>query len=379
MHTYLRLVLDRFDCYGTWLPGTRVYVGEIGKLVGGGSFSHTGDIGERTGEAPPAIIPVDEPPQQAMAGATASRSGGVSVKAGEILDALTDASASVTMRMAKRNSAALLLEQVTRRQFGDERIIRRLMETMLQKGLIDLDEVVVTYVLEAKSGIVATSSERELAGDATVEAGVGFSEFKLGKVRGRLAIVSGESSDTIAVAERNRPLTPMYRVLFFRGSRPWWHFWKKVYSVEALIEASTSLRASRGIRATLAPPQEATGAVSGSSRPSLALAEQALMQLSGAEVPVLGYTPAAAGSLPRVEGVSVVGAEMVGLHKDMGAILHARGDLEGAERHLQTAMELANAVYGVAAPELTPVSARRAPRRGRRSRRAEEARTPATR
>lgn len=361
MHTYLQLVLERFDCYGTWLPGSRIQVGEIGRIVGGGSFDLTGDVEGRTQEPPPPTIRIKEPPRQATAGATASREAGVSLAAGEILDAIAKASASVQVKMDRRNSAVLILEEVTRKQFSDERTIRALMEAMRQRGLIELDEVLVTYVLEAGSGIVAASSSKETGGGSELE--LGLTEFQLGKIEGRLAITSGETSETVVEAKKGRPLTPMYRVLFFRGSRNWWNFWKKHYTIEALLQSAASLRAhrrTRGYAARVTGPRhggisrstgvtralvptigepELPGVVS-SSMPSLSLAELALQDLGEAGLETETIEPLV--SFPEIEPLAELVPEtpaMVTVHNNLGDVLQAQGDLEGAKRQYEQAIE----------------------------------------
>jgi hypothetical protein len=220
------------------------------------------------------------------------------------------------MRMAKQNSAALILEHVTRDQFRDERVIKQMMRELLAQGRIELDEVVVTHVLQAKSGIVAASSAQETQVGASAGADLGVTEFKIAKVKGNLEIASGKTTDTISYATRGRPLTPMYRALFFRGSREWPRFWRRLVSIDQLIEAAHSLRGQRvpvppaaasmfaqsyGPASTARPwgqmshylrqtphtPVALPDTVVASSRPSLALAEQALHELSD---PLLGAT-----------------------------------------------------------------------------------------
>jgi hypothetical protein len=176
----------------------------------------------------------------------ATRSGGVSVDAGNVIQALGDASASLTMKMAKQNSAALILDNVGTTYFRDERIIRLLMETMLAKGFIEVDEVVVTYVRRAQSGIVAASSEKATAIEGEAGADLGLTEFKLGKVKGKLSIVQGQTSDTIVEGEQGRPLTPMYRALFFRASWP-----SAQSSNETIYHARLKVPGSSGCRRSL--------------------------------------------------------------------------------------------------------------------------------
>jgi hypothetical protein len=358
MHTYLQLVLDRFDCYGTWLPGTEIHVGEIGELIGKGSFSHTGEIKDRIEGHAPKINRVKEGSKQAMVGASASRAGVASLGAGQILHALTDASVKLTLKINKQNSAALILEDVTRHQFADERRVRQLMQELREREQIDLDEVVVTYVLEAGSGFVAATSSSETSGEAGAGVGIGFSKFELGKVNGKLVIVSGKTSETVSVADEERPLTPMYRALVFRGSRRWWHFWKTKYTVDALIEASASLRimgrrggsrlAISGADAAYAiPPRWSASAVErfavveaidvvSSSRPSLALAEQTLAELGGAGA-VFGEPGARARLEPGIDAY-VDESQMVDVYNNLGRVLHDRGDLVGAERQFGRAL-----------------------------------------
>jgi hypothetical protein len=374
MHTYLRLVLDEFDCYGTWLPGTQVRVGEIGTLVGHGSFSHAAWLDKRADMPMPDVESAKEGTKHALVGATVTRAGGASVAAAQVLHALADASISLTMTLDKRSSAALILDQVTRHRFSDERVVREMMETLRRAGKIDLDEIVVTYVLESKSGLVAASSSSDKAGEAEGGVGFGVSRLELAKVKGKLAISAGDVSDTTAVAKPREPLTPMYRALCFRGSRAWWHFWKKIYSAEALIEAAASLRALRiGSRAEFAykrgvgygvSPRLSVGSVPGfaltetvdaitNSHPSFALAEQALQELGGDQTIAAMARPAWPPSELDLFTTTrrMDEFQLIDVHKSLGELLREQGDVDGARRQFDRAAAWADALSSEQLPD----------------------------
>lgn len=58
---YFDLVFREFDCYATWLPGTGVQLGDIGRLTTGGCFERSGSLATRA-EMPAARI-LEEPDQ----------------------------------------------------------------------------------------------------------------------------------------------------------------------------------------------------------------------------------------------------------------------------------------------------------------------------
>lgn len=338
MHAYLKLVRDRFDFYGTWLPGSNVQVGEIGRLAQGGSFISTGSLTRRGQQEPPKRSQ-SEPPLQAMVGASVTMGAGASVEVGELVSTLAKPSASLTLKMATHNSAALVLDKVTRDQFEDEQVIRALMSEMRLQGRLELDEVVVTQVLIAKSGIVASSSAKDFGGSAGADAGVGVTELTLGTANGHIVIQNEKTSDTIRQAKRGHPLTPMYRALFFLGSRNWPRFWQKTLTVEDLVEAGASLRALRGAARSSRRAQsvyaraiegvvayDITGGyfagepglllsgspdVVASSSPSLALAEHAINELGLADHGVEDFTvPLIGGGLRPESGRVSLGLKL---------------------------------------------------------------------
>lgn len=373
MHAYLRLVLEKFDCYGTWLPGTRVRVGEIGRLLGGGSFERTGDLNVRLRERPdlrrdlPRVRKEEQPPQEAMVAATVKRGARASVGVGQILQALSDASAAVTLEMAKHNSAALIMEGVKSSQFSDQRVIRRLMSAMRQSGLIDLDEVVITYVMEAASGVVAATSGDLGVVDGAVAGDLGVSKMKLVKLNGKLALSSSGSSETVAVAQRDTPLTPMYRAMSFRADRSWRKFWRKYYTVESLVRVVASSRARHqaeveGLRGLTSSGRERLRAsedlaldliggeasdVVASSVPSLAVAADFMQELGGLEDVGISAAMRSAAALPRRIELDEPGDDLriATMHASLGQLLLRDGDLVGAREHYEQAVDLAEKAH----------------------------------
>jgi hypothetical protein len=363
VHAYIQLILSGYDCFGTWTPNTRLKVGEVGRLVGDGSFEHTGDVKSRTGEAPPPILKNKQAPIQILRGATATRSAGGGLKTSQILSALATAKAGIQVKMERHESATLILEEVFSRQFRDQRTARLLMEEMLRNNQMYLDEVLVTYVHGAGSGVVAASDER--AADAEGETDLSFTEFELAKVGGRIAIASGHASNTLVQAEKGRPLTPMYRVLFFRRSSPWFAFWKKEYTVEALLRSVSSLREYRrggrrgwrigsyrpGMIGALADPplpEDEFPNIVGSDLPSLAFAELALAELDEAELDFEPFEPNPLvlhheSPLQRASRLASAPAyrvpAMVEVYNNLGRVLEGLGDLRGAQEQYESALE----------------------------------------
>ena len=223
LRAYFDLVYQESDCYATWLPGTPIALGEIGRISENGSFQRTGSVSGRA-EMPPARS-LAEPDQ------IIGTSGGVTFAAGgkvateDVVDMLAAVDAKLVISFERSAAAAMVLQDVVRHEFEDERAVREVMRSLHAEGRIDEDEVVVTYVKSADSGVVATTFDAEKGVDVAIDARLGTGVLTLAKVGGQFQLASLKSSNTVVTAQVGRPLTPMYRALVFRHNRRWWSFW----------------------------------------------------------------------------------------------------------------------------------------------------------
>jgi hypothetical protein len=120
----------------------------------------------------------------------------------------------------------MVLQNVMRFEFADEQPVRVLMKRLVEDHKLDEDEVVVTWVILAASGVVMTTYDTKEGADADLRTELGKGNLTIANVNGQLKVVSLLTSQTVATAEPNRPLTPMYRALVLRRNRNWWSFWK---------------------------------------------------------------------------------------------------------------------------------------------------------
>lgn len=233
LQAYFDLIYREFDCYATWLPGTGVAVGDIGRIAMSGSFLRTGSLSERA--QLPRIREEAEPDQNISTRGGVTFSAGASVEANQVVHMLAKAGASLDISFGRATAAALVLQNVIRREFADEQPVRALMKSMLATGGLDPDEVVVTYVKQASSGVVATTYDAQQGADIKIDAALGGGALTIANVGGYLKVVSQRSSQTVVSAEPGKPLTPVYRALVFRHNRHWWSFWRSWLDVQSVI------------------------------------------------------------------------------------------------------------------------------------------------
>lgn len=167
LRAYFDLIYRELDCYATWLPGMGVAVGDIGRISKNGSFMRTGDLGGRA-YLPP-IRKKQEPGQTVSTSGGVTFSAGTGVRADEVLGVLAGADARLDITFQRVTAAALVLQDIVRHEFDDERPVRTLMNSMLGANTLEPDEVVVTYVLEAGSGVVATTYDVQAGADIEVD------------------------------------------------------------------------------------------------------------------------------------------------------------------------------------------------------------------
>lgn len=233
LRAYFDLVSRQLDCYATWLPGTGIAVGDIGRLSKNGSFMHTGTLASRA--YLPQTRKMQEPSQTLSTSDGVSFSAGASVRTGEVVSVLAAADARLDITFHRAAAATLILQDVVRHEFVEELPVRTLMNSMVAANTLEPDEVVVTYVLEAGSGVVATTYDARGATDTEVDATLGNGAITIAKIGGHLKVVSQRGSQTIATAEQDRLLTPVYRALALRSNRHWWTFWRSWLEVQPVI------------------------------------------------------------------------------------------------------------------------------------------------
>jgi hypothetical protein len=244
LKAYFELISREHDCYGTWMPGTPVALGDIGRISRNGSFERTGSL--ETRDTMPAARAQSEPDQTIATSGGVTFSAGGSVKADNVVEMLASAGATIDIAFARAGAAAMLLEDVTRHEFVDEQPVRAAMSRLLEAGRIDEDEVVVTYVKEAASGVIATTYDAQTGGDVDVNAALGSGVLTVAKVGGHLGVTSAKQSQTVVTAEPGKPLTPMYRALVFRRNRNWWSFWRSQIEIGSALPSRSFESADPG-------------------------------------------------------------------------------------------------------------------------------------
>ncbi len=238
LKAYFDLVYREHDCYATWLPGTPVALGEIGRITEKGAFQRTGSFRDRLGEMPLART-VEETDQTIASSGGVSFSAGGEVKTSHVVELLAGAGASMEIAFVRNEAAAMVLEDVRHHEFRDELAARKLMRRLREEQLIDDDEVVVTWVKEARSGVIASTYDAEKGADAALNAEVGQGQLTIAKIDGKLRVARLTSSQTVAEAEDGKPLTPMYRALVFKRNAPWWKFWSKQLEIRSATPGRT--------------------------------------------------------------------------------------------------------------------------------------------
>lgn len=230
---YFDLIYGELDCYGTWLPGTGIAIGDIGRISENGTFMRTGNLSGRA-QLPP-TLDTAEPPQTISTRQSVSFNAGADIHAADVTQAIASAGGKVDISFSNAMAAALILENVTRHEFAEEQPVRDVMKTLRDAGRLADDEVVVTYVKEAGSGVVATSFDATTGTDDSARAWLNLGTMSVARVGGQLKVVAQRGAQTVVTAEPDRPLTPVYRALAFQRNRAWWSFWRSSLQLRPVI------------------------------------------------------------------------------------------------------------------------------------------------
>ncbi|MFB9958732.1 hypothetical protein [Agromyces bracchium] len=230
---YLKEVHDKTRFFGTWPPGLRVEVGEVGRIGEDGVYRRSSDLG-RAGIA----FETQSLPYQDVQFATEGGveiAGEASVKTGEIVSAVTDVSGALTISFTSGDAVLVLLRDVQMHRVVDEEQLRRDMMTAwnAEPRRLDTDNVVITRVLEAKSGALAMSAESAAHVEATSSVSVAPGKIQLADVHGRVSFVSSANTRfAVSPSDDDPPLTPLFEMLYFAKNRQWWRFWRPIISAQ---------------------------------------------------------------------------------------------------------------------------------------------------
>jgi hypothetical protein len=227
LRAYFELVYHQHDCYATWPPGSPVVVGDIGRLSENGSFLRSGSLATRApGEPLPGLYETSPANETLASSAGVTFSAGAVIETNQVVAALAGLGAKLDLTLSRADSAAMVLKEITERSFSDERPIRDLMSALRTTDEIDEDEIIVTWVREARIGVIATTCDSDAGGDMGIDAKAGPATITIANVAGHLTVASHHDAQTVAEAAEGRPLTPMYRALVFKRNHHWWSFWR---------------------------------------------------------------------------------------------------------------------------------------------------------
>lgn len=226
---YLKTFHDQTKFYGTWFPGLRIKVGEIGRLDGDGVYHYSTDLAQ---------VGIDfekeKFPYQNVHFATEGSvdvSGGFEAQTKAAISAVAKAEGAFTISFSTANSVAVILRELEVERVKNEERLRREMLAAWQETprRLETDHVVITKVFKAKSGAIAMSGDSSARVGATTSASLVPGTIELAEIKGNLSIVASEHARfAIAAEEGDPPLTPMFEMLHFAKNRPFWRFWRPV-------------------------------------------------------------------------------------------------------------------------------------------------------
>lgn len=209
--TYLETVHKQFKMHATWPPGAVVELGDIGVLRDG-AFVPTSNLRDRG-------CRFRKEKRDAPSMRFAS-SGGVKFQASasgatdQALSAIAKLDAGLKIRFTKQGAIVFVMDPATNEFIRDVNAIDEWMRA--EKGKkIEPDQVIITHITRAGSGVIAMSSSSGAEVQLKTDATVGKGTVKLADVKGKLELVTSTETEFVSVPRGRSGATPLYRMLAF--------------------------------------------------------------------------------------------------------------------------------------------------------------------
>jgi hypothetical protein len=227
--TYLKTFHDQVKFYGTWLPGLRIKVGEVGRIDDDGLYRYSTELANVGIDVDTETVPYQD--VQFATEGSVEVSGGVGAKTAQLVSTIAGAKGAFTISFSRENAVVVILREVRLERVKDEEKLRRDMLAAWNDAprRLETDHVVITKVFSARSGTLAMAAESAARVEAATSVDIAPGKIELADISGKLSIVSTDNTRfAISAAADDPPLTPMFEMLHFAKNRPWYRFWRPV-------------------------------------------------------------------------------------------------------------------------------------------------------
>jgi hypothetical protein len=239
---YLKAVHDETKFYGTWLPGMRIEVGEVGRIDDDGVYRRATDLKQVGIEVETETFPYQDVDFATEGSVEVSGSGDAGLKGA--VSVLVNAKGAFTIAFSSEDAVALVLRDIEVERVKDEERLRRDMLAAWRDTprRLETDHVVITKVFRAPTGAIAMSQSSSARVELAASVGIAPGKLELADVKGKLAVVAQEGTRfAVTPKDGDPPLTPMFEMLHFTKNRPWNRFWKPVLGVGTRALAQVDL------------------------------------------------------------------------------------------------------------------------------------------
>jgi hypothetical protein len=213
--SYLDTVKNQVGYTGSWLPGSIVEIGHIGTMRDGAFVYQTSLQELRV----PFRKKTDDAPSMRFASSSGvAFTGSGKGKTNKALGAIGRASAGIKIAFSHKGALAFVLEGVTEDSIRNVNAVAAWMAKNKDRK-INSDQVVITHVRRARSGVIAMSNEGGAEVQLKTDVDVGSGKLSIAKVGGNLELVMANKTEFVSIPHPKDGMTPLFRFLRYKE----WH------------------------------------------------------------------------------------------------------------------------------------------------------------
>jgi hypothetical protein len=209
--TYLETVYTQFRFHATWPAGSLVVLGDIGEIRDG-AFVRTSSIADkgvnfkRQRRDAPSI-------RFATRGGVEFR-GTISGETDQAVSTIGKLDAGLKVTFKRQGALVFVMDPAEDEFIRDVDGLADWMHTQMGQQMRP-EEVIVTHIRRARSGLIAMASESGAEVQLKTNAQIGTGELDIANVKGNLELVHAWATDFVSVPRGRSGTTPLYRMLHY--------------------------------------------------------------------------------------------------------------------------------------------------------------------
>lgn len=217
IETYLETVYKQFQFHASWPPGSLVELGDIGK-ISDGAFVRTSSLADKGFSFRKEKR--DAPSLRFASKGGVAFHGSLSGKANKVVSAIAKLDAGLKIAFKKVGAIVFVMDPAYDESIRDIDSLDEWMRSVRGKAL-KADQVVVTHVRRAGSGVIAMASTEGAEVQLKTDVSIGKGRLSIADVKGKLELVTSTDTEFVSIPRGRSGTTPLFRMLRYHVPSPW--------------------------------------------------------------------------------------------------------------------------------------------------------------